>query len=426
MKNILAKILKILAKLTLKRYKPKIVAITGNVGKTSAKDAVYVVLKDRFKTRKSEKSFNNEIGVPVTILGIKSEGKNVFLWIFYFIVSVLKLIWTKYPKILILEYGVDKPGDIDYLLSIAKPDIAVVTAIGDIPAHIENFSSVSDIVKEKSKLPKSADKNSVVILNADYPSVLGMAQKTKAEVITYGFKNEANIKIYDPEFKFDEKEGVKTPSGISFKIEYKGSVVPVRINAYGIPNVYSATVAFAVGVSLGINLVDISESLQKYKAPKGRMNALEGAKNSVILDDTYNASPTSMIAGLETFKMFNGKRKIAVLGDMLEIGKYSEEAHRATGKLASSFCDLIITVGNKARFIADEAKKQGFFEGENLFSFNTSEELAEKIENIIQKGDSIFFKASQGIRLEKAIVNILKDPKKANELLPRQGKEWKR
>ncbi len=404
MRKILAKILKILATLTLKRYKPKVIAITGSVGKTSTREAVYFALNSKYKVRRSEKSFNNEIGVPLTILNIHAFGKNIFLWIFAFIKSVLNLIWTKYPEILILEYGVDKPNDMDYLLSIAVPDIAVVTAIGDIPAHVENFSGPAELIKEKTKLVRAVSKDGIVILNSDYEATRGMRKKTKAKVMLYGFSKDSDILIYKPENLNMLDDGFV---GTSFKIEYEGSIVPFRIYEYGVPNVYAVSASCAVGVCLGMNLVDLSEAMLKYKAPEGRFNLVRGIKNITILDDSYNASPSSMKASLETFKSFKAKRKVAVIGDMLEIGKYSEEAHREAGKIASKISDIIITVGDKAKFTADEAKKAGFIEGENLFSFDNSEALSKNILNIIKEEDIILFKASRGVKLEKAINKIV-------------------
>ena len=404
MRKILAKILKILATLTLKRYKPKIIAITGSVGKTSTREAVYFALNSKYKVRRSKKSFNNEIGVPLTILNINAFGKNIFLWLFAFIKAGLNLIWTKYPEILILEYGVDKPNDMDYLLSIAIPDIAIVTAIGDIPAHVENFSSPTELIKEKTKLVKAVSKDGIVILNSDYEATRSMRKKTNANVVLYGFSKDSDILIYKPE-NLNVVDGGFV--GTSFKIEHEGSIVPFRIYEYGTPNVYAVSASCAVGICLGMNLVDLSEALLKYKAPEGRFNVIKGIKNITILDDSYNASPSSMKASLETFKTFNAKRKISVLGNMLEIGKYSEEAHREVGKMASKISDIIITVGDKAKFIADEAKKSGFVEGKNLFSFDSSEALSKNILNMIKEEDVILFKASRGIKLERAIDKII-------------------
>ena len=147
MKRIIKSIFSVLAHLTIARYKPRIIAVTGNVGKTSTKEAIYAVVNSKFFARKSEKNYNNELGVPLTIVGMSSAGKNVFGWIIRIIGACLKLVWCRYPHVLILEMGVDKPRDMDHLLSIVKPDIAVFTAIGDVPVHVENFMNAQAVVR---------------------------------------------------------------------------------------------------------------------------------------------------------------------------------------------------------------------------------------------------------------------------------------
>jgi UDP-N-acetylmuramoyl-tripeptide--D-alanyl-D-alanine ligase len=422
MKKTLEKILRILAILTIKRYKPRVVGITGSVGKTSTKDAVYVVLSKKFNVGKTEKSFNNEIGFPLTILGEKSYGKNMFAWILVFLKSILKLIYTKYPEILVLEYGVDKPGDMEYLLSIAKPNIAVVTAIGEFPVHIENFQNKKALVKEKTELLKYLTSENIAVLNKDDNVVFDMRNKTKANTITFGFSKDADFKIFEPEKREDIFDGSKTPLGISFKIEYKGVMIPVRLDRlYGSQSAYAAGIACLVGSIFGINLVEVSEALKEFKNPPGRLNLIEGMNNTFILDDTYNASLLSMEAGLAALKDLDTKRKVAVLGSMLELGEFSEKAHKKVGEIASSFCDIILTVGKEAENIYKEAKERGF---KNVYHFDSSDELVEKIEGIIQPGDLIFVKGSQGVRLEKIVKKIMAHPEDAEKLLVRQERGW--
>jgi len=425
MRKTLLKILKKLAKLTLKRYKPKIIAITGTVGKTSAKDACYEVLKTKFKVRSGKKSFNNEFGVPFTVLGIDTAGKNIFLWAFYIIRAYLRLIWTNYPKILILEYGVDKPNDMDYLLDIAVPDIVIVTAFSEIPAHVGNFGNPREVLREKSKLVKAMQRSGTVILNADYESVLEMKEKTKAKVMTFGFSASADLNIHEPEFKTNEGEGTEVPQGTSFKVEYNGSTIPIRLNAFGVPSVYAAAAACALGVALGLNLVDMSEALLRYKPPKGRFNVFEGINHSVLLDDTYNASLLSVEAALYNLKFLEAKRKVAILGSMLEMGRYSEEAHRKIGKMASKFCNVLICVGTETQPMIKEAEKNFMKLGRNLFYFDDADELKDKIKDKIKEGDVILIKGSQGIRLEKVSYELLANKKRDARLLPRQDSGWK-
>jgi len=422
MKNVLQRILKMLAILTVKRYKPKVVGITGSVGKTSAKDAVYVVLSKKFNVRKTEKSFNNEIGFPLTILGEKSCGKNLLCWSLVFIKSLLKLIYTKYPEILVLEYGVDRPGNMEYLLDIIKPNVAVVTAIGELPVHVENFPNKRALVKEKADILKYLTNKDTALLNIDDKTVFDMKNKTKADVLTFGFSKNANFKIFEPEKREGTTDDVKVPLGISFKVEYKGVMIPVRLDGlYGRQSAYAASIACLVGESFGINLVEASESLKEFRNPPGRLNLIEGVNNTFILDDTYNASPLSVEAGLMALKDLSAKRKVAVLGSMLELGEFSEKAHRYVGDIAASFCDVIVTVGKEAEATKKELEKTGF---KNAHHFNSSEELLEKMKDLMEPGDLILVKGSQGVRLEKVVKKIMAHPEDAEKLLARQGREW--
>lgn len=434
-KSILRQILAYLARETIRMYQPKIIGITGSVGKTSARDAIYAVLREQFRVRKSEKNYNNEIGFPLAILGIKHQGPSVLRWFRALLLAYFGTLFrnSSYPDILVLEYGVDHPGDMDYLLSIAKPAIAVVTAIGDVPVHVEFFASPEDVALEKAKLVLAVAPVGHVILNHDDYAVYDMKEKTKARVTTFGFEERAEVRISNLklQLKKDEEFG-DLPEGITFKIEYSGNLVPVRLqNTFGIPQAYAAGAAAAVGITLGMNLVEIADFLGEYVSPPGRMRLLRGIKKSYILDDTYNAAPEAMRSALDTLKNINGKRKIAVLGDMLEIGKYTEQAHRAIGDQVAGFADMLVTVGPRAKFIADEAKTRGIerdahtLSAEQVISLDSAEEAGRALDPLIEEGDLILVKGSQALRMEKTVLEIMAWPDKASELLVRQEECWK-
>lgn len=412
----------------LARYKPKIIGVTGSVGKTSTKDAIYCVLSTEFKVRKSEKSYNNEIGLPSAILGISSGGKNIFRWLFRFFKILSELIRTDYPDILILEMGVDKPKDMDYLLKIVRPDIAVFTSVGEIPSHIENFLNRESLLKEKAKLALAVPKQGFVVYDSDSPGWSLFLGKIKAKTMTYGLLGGPDIKIHQPEVRFAlSQDGAEKPIGIAFKIEHKGHTVPFRVdNMFADSGAYATGAACAVGVILGMNLIEISSALAGYTLPRGRMNLLEGIKGTLILDDTYNSSPSSLRSALDALQSLPAKRKIAVLGDMLELGVYSEEAHREAGRQAAKICEAICVVGARMDFARDELSARGFKENENIFSFENSESAGLALKNIIKDGDLILVKGSQGMRMEKAVKEIMAHPGKAKELLVRQEKEWQR
>lgn len=434
-KSILQKILAILARLTIWRYKPTIIGITGSVGKTSTKEAVFAVLKKKYRVRRAEKNYNNEIGLPLTILGIPHYGRNIFAWVSAFIRVVIRVIIRdkNFPEILVLEYGVDRPHDMDYLLSIAKPNTAVITAIGEIPVHVEFFSGSLEVAKEKAKLIQALPVNGQAVLNADDEVIFEIKNKTKAKIITFGFDEHADVRITNYELRIMNTEnGNSIPEGITFKIEYQGNTMPIRMNnCFGKPQVYAAAATAAIGVVFNINLVEIAEALFEYESPPGRLRLIHGIKNSLILDDSYNASPQAMNEALDVLESLPATRRIAVLGDMLEIGKFTEHAHRAVGDKVAKFADILFVVGPKARFVAEEAgtrgidKKSRKLDENQIFIFDEAREAGKKLDEIMKPGDLILVKGSQSMRMEKAVEEIMAEPERAEELLVRQDEHWK-
>lgn len=443
--------LNILARIYLYWYKPIIIAITGNVGKTSTKEAITTVLSSIKRVRSGKGNLNNEFGVPLTIIGDWSDdyyetGNSAFFWLKVIAVSTWRLIkgvslikrvrylfskkryltlypeLTSYPEILVLEYGADKPGDIYKLCNKFKPHISVVTAIGEIPVHVEFFQTPAALAKEKSELTKCLNGNDYVVLNYDDQVVLDMKENTKARMMSFGFGEQATVKILNFDFRSDN---AGRPIGVSFKLHYgsANNFVPVKIDgSLGKSQAYAAAAASAVGVIFKMNLVDISEALSDYRGPKGRLKILKGIKNSTIIDDTYNASPSSTHLALETLQQARPVRRVAILGDMLELGEYTELAHRAIGDFAGSFADMLICVGLRSKFIADSAANQ--MSKDNIFHFDTAIEALSKIDPLIKEGDLVLVKGSQGIRMEKIVEEIMAEPESKKELLVRQGKKW--
>ena len=216
------------------------------------------------------------------------------------------------------------------------------------------------------------------------------------------------------------------PVGTTFKLEYDGGVFPVdMLGVLGIQPVYSALASIAVGAYLKLNIVDIIGRLSSYRSPPGRMQILNGIKDTTIIDDTYNASPVASEAALMALKSIstNG-RHIAVLGDMLELGKFTIAEHKKIGMLAGEFCDLIIAVGQRAKYIVEGALDAGMSE-KNIIDFDDSRLAGKYLEGVLEKGDIVLVKGSQGIRMERSVEEIMAEPELASELLVRQEEEWK-
>jgi len=420
---ILQKALRVMAVLVLKKYNPKIISITGSVGKTSTKEAVFTVMASKFRVRGNDKNYNNEIGLPLTIIGVESGESSLIGWIIVF----LKWLWImlapiEYPEILVLEMGADRPGDIKYLTSFIKSNAAVITDFSS--SHVEFFKNVEGVAKEKSVLVKELDEKGLAVLNVDNPYVAKLVDQLKCNVTTFGFSEEAEMRATDISFSYTGDE--QDLKGLSFKLNYKGSTIPVRLNnVLAKHQIYSALAAAAIGVGFGINLVEVGAALENFSLPYGRMNLFGGIKNTNIIDDTYNSSPTSALAALDALGEIAAERRIAVMGDMLELGEETEEKHRAVGKkFLVSKGDIFFAVGQRMKFAGEELEKNKFSKN-NLFYFASPLEAGKKLQEIIQAGDLILVKGSQGMRMEKVVEEIMAEPLEAEKLLCRQSAHWK-
>ncbi len=434
LKKIITTILRLLAQATLRKYKPKIVAVTGSVGKTSAKDAIYAVFSREFFTRRSEKSFNTEIGIPLTILGCHNEWSNVLGWMKNIFRGLSLILFRhKYPEWLILEIGVDRPGDMKSVAGWIHPDVIVVTRFADVPVHVEYFPSPEALIEEKSSLISSLKKDGLLILNRDDEKVMAQKERWKGKIATFGFEEGAGVRASNiaPLYAEDDLER-KIPAGIMFRVETDGKTFPVRLyGTLGKAAVYSASAALCAGMAQGINLIRIADALAEIIPPPGRMRIIPGIKKTFIIDDSYNASPVAMQSALLTLRDLQSYgRKIAALGDMLELGKYSTDEHKKVGALAGSFCSVLITVGMRARYIAEGALDAGMSE-KNIYQFENSREAGKYLEKILEEGDVVLIKGSQGsgaqsIRMERVVEEIMAEPERKDELLVRQGEEWKK
>lgn len=436
-KKIIVSILITESRLILWKYKPKVVAITGSVGKTSTKDAVYAVLSGVAYVRKSEKSYNSEIGLPLTILGCPNGWNNPSVWF----QNIFKGLWLfiaphKYPEWLVLEVGIGKPDDMKQTASWLKTDAVIITAIGETPVHIEFFKSRDHLIEEKSQLIKTLKKDGLLVLNADDEAVLGMKTKSKNRVITYGFKEGADVLgSADSIFYADSNSNAPTqqgePQGIVFRVDEGGKSLPVIIEGvFGRNHVYASLASLALSFGLKFNILNAINALKNYDVPPGRMRLLKGINNSLVIDDTYNSSPFACESALKTLGEVNPThmgnilgRKIAVLGDMLELGKHTEEAHKNIGKIAKENVEILIVVGPRAKSIKEGALIEGMNE-KNIFELLNSREAGEFLKVFVQAGDLVLIKGSQGMRMERAVEAILFDQKNKEKLLVRQDPEW--
>ena len=424
MKNILKKalqrILFLLAKAVLNKYNPKVVGITGSIGKSSAKEAIFAVLKNNWRVRTNIKNYNNEIGLPLTIIGEPSAGSSLLGWLKIFL-EALRLIAINdkmYPEILILEMGIDRPGDMKYLIDLVPADIGVVTNISAV--HLEYFKSVEKIAKEKSQLVSRLKPGGWGILNIDNSYVQKMKDEVNGRFLTFGFGAEAQIRAGDVDLSY---RGNKI-AGISFKLSYNGAVVPVFLpNILADHLVNAALCAAGVGIILKMNLVEIGEALRNFVPPFGRMLLLAGFNGSQLIDDTYNGSPEATVAAVKVLgKIETTGRKIAVIGDMLELGDYEIAGHQLVGQaILDNNIDLLVVVGERAKIIGRTAGDAGM---KNILNFADSLVAGEYLLKLVKPGDMILLKGSQGLRMERATKLLLAEPERAKDLLVRQDAGW--
>ncbi len=408
-------ILKLIAKKIIKKYKPLVIGITGSVGKTSTKEAVYTVVSQKFRAYRSLRNLNTESGLPISVLALDDIPSGKWSWRFAVITRAITLLCTavkEYPNVLVLEYGADKPGDIHYLVSVVKPDIAVLTAVA--PTHLEQFGSVEAVHKEKMKLLEAVPERSKRIYNAD---LVG-----GTEGISYSANGFVGSDVYATDVCSRIDQNIAQGS-VVFKIHSEGSVIPCELNGViGDANVSSALAAVAVGKCLGMNGVDIVRGISHFHGKPGHMSVLPGIEHTIIVDDTYNASPAAVKHALVTIERLEGfKRRWAVLADMLELGHESESLHREIGRfVAEHSIDRLVTVGKDARFIAVAARESSM-NPEYVVKCADSTSAVEHLRANMSDGDLILIKGSQSMKMERIVKAMMAEPERADELLVRRS-----
>ena len=351
-----------IAKLKRQMYNIPVVAITGSVGKTSTKDMIYSVVATKYKTLKTQGNMNNEIGMPLTILNLKDE------------------------EALVLEMGMNHLGELSRLTNIAKPTIAVITNVGT--AHIGNLGSRENILKAKLEILEGLNDEGVAIINNDNDLLHKWYEEQNTyKVITFGINNESNNMAKNINY---------TNSGSTFKYMENKIEVPVGGEAF----VYNSLAAISVGKVLDIPIEKIKSGILNFELSKMRLDVIK--KNGyTIINDCYNANFDSMKSSIEYLRNCAGKRKIAVLGDMLELGDFSKELHEKVGmEVAKNNIDILITVGKESKNIARVAKENGTKE---IYEFENNADAINKIKEIMQNDDVILVKASNSMKFKEIV-----------------------
>lgn len=342
----------------------KVIGITGSVGKSTTKEVIADVLSQRYKTLKNMGNFNNEIGLPLSILGLRKDHQRA-----------------------ILEMGFYIPGEIDFLCHIAQPMIGVITNIGTV--HAERAGSQEEIAKGKAELVEYLPTDGVAILNYDDPLVRPMAEKTNAQVMFYGLSKEADLWA-------DEITGLGL-KGIRFRLNYKKDSIYLSIPMLGQHSVHTALRAAAVGLADGLTWQEIVSGL-KFSQTQLRLVAVRTSVGAILIDDTYNASPQSTLAALNLLEELGG-RKVAVLGDMLELGQYEQAGHQQVGIRAAAVADELIVIGERAKIIAETAKAHGF-DKDKITILENAQQAIDLLKEKLTKEDSVLIKGSRGMNMD--------------------------
>ena len=354
------------------KYKIPVIAVTGSVGKTSTKDMIASVIAQQYQVLKTQGNMNNEIGLPFTILNLKEHTA------------------------MVVEMGMNHLGEIRALTNIAKPTIAVITNVGT--AHIGILKSRENILKAKLEIIEGLSKEGTVIINNDNDMLHTWKEKAKIEqkIITYGIHEKSD---YMPEnMELQQEESKMQIKGISIKIPIAGEHF-----------ISNSLCAIAIGQKLGIPMEKIKNGIETFQLSKQRMEKAKNKLGATIINDAYNANFDSMKAAIEYLANLSDTRKIAVLGDMLELGDFSQELHEKVGEeLQKKEIDVIVTVGKEAKNIAKK------IENKKVYSFETNEEAIQKLKQIVQKGDTIILKASNGMKFCEIFEALMRNVKETN------------
>ncbi len=362
-----------IARLWRRKLPVRVIGITGSVGKSTTKEVVAQVLSQRYRTLRNPGNLNNEIGLPLTILRLGPDHERA-----------------------VLEMGFYVTGEIAFLCEIALPQVGVITNIGTV--HAERAGSQEAIARGKSELVQSLPPGpeGIAILNFDDPLVRKMEEVTKARVFFYGLSAEADLWA-------DDVQGLGL-DGIRFRLHFQREVLHVHVPMIGRHSVETALRATAVGLVEGLSWQEILQGLQQGQTQL-RLVAVRSQSGALILDDTYNASPESMLAALNLLSELEGQRKIAVLGDMLELGQYELQSHNIVGLRAAQVADLLITLGTRAHVYAEAARRAGM-KSSRILEFDDEAAVIDWLSTNLKRTDAVLLKGSHGMRMDRIVAAL--------------------
>ncbi|WP_419726741.1 UDP-N-acetylmuramoyl-tripeptide--D-alanyl-D-alanine ligase [Terrisporobacter petrolearius] len=361
-----------IARLYKNKFEIPFIAVTGSVGKTTTRDMVYSTISAKYNSLKNVGNLNNQFGVPLTLFNLNKEHECA-----------------------VIEMGMSGFNEIEYLVNIVNPQIGIISNIGY--SHVEHLGSRDGIFKAKMEITTNFDENSLLIVNGDDDCLKTLKDKHLVyKLKTFGFEKDNDI--YCESFEMDE-------DNINFIAVIDGKREEFFIPTVGKHNIYNAMAAILVGINLNMTLEEIKDGLKNFQCTKNRLDIIK-SNNLTIIDSVYNASIDSMTAALNILGRYKSRR-VAILGDMFEMGEFAEFGHRQVGKAALNNVDILISIGKDSEFIVKELKENNM-NPDNLYHFETKEEAIEKLDDIIKENDTILVKASRGMHLEKVVEHLNK------------------
>jgi UDP-N-acetylmuramyl pentapeptide synthase len=413
LKQFITNLLEAKARALLAKNKPKIIAVTGSVGKTSTKLAIATVLSEKYKVLAHYGSYNTPIALPLAMfdMHLPLQLRNPLSW-FKVLSAMNKKLAEPYPyQVLVLELGADTPGDIEYFKKYIHPDIAVVTAVSE--EHMLTFGTLDAIAKEELAVTHFSELS--IINRDDIASEFTKYVPENINIDTYGTSGVAEY-----HFLTDSYEPTKGFTGTFVSPEFKEQKTTLQL--VGEHNIRAAIAAGAVGAKMGMTAAEVVAGMQKIQPVNGRMHLLRGMNNTTIIDDTYNASPIAVIAALQTLYVFPAKQRIAILGSMNELGSYSQTAHEQVGGACDpGLLDWVITVGDEARrFLAPAAEKRGC----RVRSFDSPYDAGAAVHQLMEKGAVVLAKGSQNRVFTEEAIKILLHSTDEEQYLVRQSPDW--
>lgn len=412
MKQIVRIIFRLLARLILRRYHPVVIAIAGSVGKTATKDAIAAgITSAERRVRKTSGNFNAEIGVPATIMSESEPPTSAWKW--------LRLLWQgkkqvvfggTYPTHLVLEMAADHPGDLQPLIALTKPSIGVLTSAA--PEHLEYFGTEDGVVAEESLIVRKLTPIGTAVVNVDDPRIVDLVPSLSCRVISYGWQSAATVRAENVAVTRD-KHGL--PNGMIITVHMQDRNLPITLpGVYGRHQAYPILATLAVAQALGDDPELTVQRLSAYVPPAGRMRLFAGLAQSLIIDDSYNSSPEAVQAALRSLHELDvpGKR-IAVLGQMSELGSSAVEWHDRIGReIAKLRIDVLVTVGTLAERIGTAAIEAGMPKERINYAAN-AEAAAAIVQPMLSSGMAVLIKGSRfASRLERTVAILLDNPER--------------